>query len=138
MALLITTIGSYPKPKSLSFLNWTNSETMCPTGSNKDYGLFLRGKNKAFEALIVEATRRAVLDQVGAGIDIPTDGEMAREDYIYYHCRHLRGIDFRQLTRKSVRRWSARGRGAYNTRKSKRSASQVSDSRLGYCAGFCR
>ena len=39
----------------------------------------------------------------GAGIDIPTDGEIAREDYIHYHCRHIAGIDFNTLTRKDVR-----------------------------------
>jgi len=40
---------------------------------------------------------------VAAGIDIPTDGEVRRENYIHYHCRHLNGIDFNNLTRKVLR-----------------------------------
>ncbi|MDH3692702.1 MAG: 5-methyltetrahydropteroyltriglutamate--homocysteine methyltransferase, partial [Gammaproteobacteria bacterium] len=46
------------------------------------------------------ATRQAVQDQVACGIDIPTDGEQRRGNYIHYHCRFLQGIDFRDLTRK--------------------------------------
>ncbi len=34
------------------------------------------------------------------GIDIPTDGEQRRENFIHHHCRHLEGIDFDNLTRK--------------------------------------
>ena len=37
------------------------------------------------------------------GIDIPTDGEIRRENYIHYHCRHLAGIDFETLTEKQMR-----------------------------------
>lgn len=109
MALLTTTIGSYPKPESLSFLEWTNSETMSPTGISEDYELFLRGKNKEFEGLVVDATRRAILDQVNVGIDILTDGEMGREDYTYYHCRHLKGVDFSSLAVKTVRAGARKG-----------------------------
>ena len=42
-------------------------------------------------------------DQVGAGIDIPTDGEIARENYIHYHCRHLDGVSFERLEEKELR-----------------------------------
>ena len=41
--------------------------------------------------------------QVNAGIDIPTDGEMRREHYIFYHLRHLSGIDFDDLQLRSIR-----------------------------------
>jgi 5-methyltetrahydropteroyltriglutamate--homocysteine methyltransferase len=40
---------------------------------------------------------------VAAGIDVPTDGEVRRENYIHYHCRHLDGIDFSNLTAKPLR-----------------------------------
>ena len=29
---------------------------------------------------------------------IPTDGEVRRENYFHYHCRHFNGIDFDNLT----------------------------------------
>jgi 5-methyltetrahydropteroyltriglutamate--homocysteine methyltransferase len=40
---------------------------------------------------------------VNVGIDIPTDGEIRRENYIHYHCRHIDGIDFSNLTPKTSR-----------------------------------
>ena len=47
------------------------------------------------EALFKKAAGEVIADQVAAGIDIPTDGEVRRENYIHYHCRHLEGIDFK-------------------------------------------
>jgi 5-methyltetrahydropteroyltriglutamate--homocysteine methyltransferase len=41
--------------------------------------------------------------QIDAGIDIPTDGEMRREHFIFYHLRHLNGIDFDNLQSRSIR-----------------------------------
>ena len=38
-----------------------------------------------------------------AGVDIVTDGEVRRENYIHDHCRHLDGMDFAVLTEKHVR-----------------------------------
>ena len=53
--------------------------------------------------VICNGIRQAVEDQVECGIDVPTDGEIARENYIHYHCRHLDGFDFVNLTNKEVR-----------------------------------
>ena len=53
--------------------------------------------------VIRNGIRQAVEDQVECGIDVPTDGEIARENYIHYHCRHLDGFDFVNLTNKEVR-----------------------------------
>ena len=63
----------------------------------------LRGWADAMEALgddaetdhFARGVREAIDDQVRAGIDIPTDGEIARENYIHYHCRHLDGRELR-------------------------------------------
>ena len=55
------------------------------------------------EALFVRAALSVISDQISAGIDIVTDGEVRRENYIHYHCRHLDGIDFEVLTEKDVR-----------------------------------
>lgn len=52
----------------------------------------------------------AVREQVECGITIPTDGEIRREHYVYYHCRQISGIDFHRLTERSMRdgSWTAR------------------------------
>ena len=55
------------------------------------------------EALFRRGAQEIIDDQIAAGIDIPTDGEVRRENYIHYHCRHLDGIDFGTLTAKEVR-----------------------------------
>jgi 5-methyltetrahydropteroyltriglutamate--homocysteine methyltransferase len=60
------------------------------------------------EAILARGTKEVIGDQVACGIDIPSDGEVRRENYIHYHCRHLNGIDFERLTKKSLRQ------GAYS------------------------
>ena len=102
MPLLTTTIGAYPKPDYLDVPDWFE-------GGGKDHGLArsfgdaTAVAEEELEALFVRGTRDAVRDQVLAGIDIPTDGEIRRENYIHYHCRHLGGIDFGRMTRKPSR-----------------------------------
>ena len=59
------------------------------------------------EELLVKATRAAIEDQLACGVDIPTDGEQRRENYIHYHCRNLAGIDFVKLTNKLHRNGAA-------------------------------
>ena len=44
-----------------------------------------------------------VADQIACGIDIPTDGEVRRENYVHYQCRHFDGFDFQNLTRRVLR-----------------------------------
>ena len=56
-----------------------------------------------------QATRAVIADQVNVGIDIPTDGEIRRDNYIYYHCRHLEGIDFDGLSERTFRDGSETG-----------------------------
>ena len=46
------------------------------------------------EDIISKGVAEVLADQERAGIDIPTDGEVPRENYIHYHCRHLEGNRF--------------------------------------------
>ena len=55
------------------------------------------------EALFARATQQVIADQAEAGVDVVTDGEVRRENYIHYHCRHLRGFDFANLVEKDAR-----------------------------------
>ncbi|MBT7203629.1 MAG: hypothetical protein HN867_09075 [Deltaproteobacteria bacterium] len=49
------------------------------------------------EALYIQAAKRIISLQIKVGVNIPTDGEVRRENHIHYHCRHLDGFDFQQL-----------------------------------------
>ena len=104
MALLTTTIGAYPKPDFVPIPDWFRAEagpdTRHPT---QGYLEAIAAMGAEAEELFARGVRQVVEDQAGAGIDIPTDGEVRRENYIHYHCRHIEGIDFDTLTPKDVR-----------------------------------
>lgn len=104
MGLLTTCIGAYPKPDYVELPDWFNipagPDTADPT---KLWAQAMDAMGPDAEAIISRGVREAIQDQVDAGIDIPTDGEIPRENYIHYHCRHIEGFDFQHLTRKPVR-----------------------------------
>lgn len=104
--LLTTTIGSYPKPDYLRFPTFKPKQEE-PT---RAYSEYLRRRTEADVALVRRATEEVVRHQEAAGIDVPTDGEVPREHYIYYHLRHLDGVDFGYLSERRMRNahWSAR------------------------------
>ncbi len=111
MRLLSTTIGAYPKPEYIELPDWFGAaagpDTEAPT---EDWaGALVRMGDEA-EEILARGTREVVDDQISCGIDIPSDGEIRRENYIHYHCRHLNGVDFERLTAKSLRQ------GAYSAR----------------------
>ena len=103
MPLLTTTIGAYPKPDYVTIPDWFTNRTDKMQNPTRDYVAALRTLGDQAESVFSRATREVVLDQVDAGIDIPTDGEVRRENYIHYHCRHLDGIDFDTLTTVDIR-----------------------------------
>ena len=111
MPLLTTTIGAYPKPDYVPVEDWFRAEdstvTEDPTAT---YEKDLAGMGNQAEDIFRRAAADVISDQVTCGIDIPTDGEVRRENYIHYHCRQLNGIDFTELTEVSLRE------GAYKAR----------------------
>lgn len=105
MRLTTTTIGAFPKPDYVPITDWFQGaegpDTVCPT---EGYSIQMAGvKADEAETLFLRAAQEVIADQVAAGVDIPTDGEVRRENYIHYHCRHLNGIDFETLTEKELR-----------------------------------
>jgi 5-methyltetrahydropteroyltriglutamate--homocysteine methyltransferase len=112
MPLLTTTIGSYPKPAGVHVPNWFDvrrrhaPDEWHPTQAYDAYLAAVRGSQ---EEALDRGTAVVVREQVANGVDIPTDGEIRREHYIYYQCRNFTGFDFAGLTRKSMRQgsWSA-------------------------------
>jgi len=103
MGLLTTTIGAYPKPEYVKLPDWFgNLDTSDPT---RGWAEALNAMGDDINSILERGTHEAVNDQVDAGIDIPTDGEITRENYIHYHCRHLEGMDFKNLTEKNFAYW---------------------------------
>jgi len=106
MAISTTCIGAYPKPDYVPMRDWF----LVDRGLTGASGDVTRAANRLQEAqdpetesLYRKATESAVTDQTACGIDIPTDGEQRRENYIHYHCRHLTGFDFVNLTALTLR-----------------------------------
>ena len=104
MPLQTTAIGAYPKPPYVRLPDWfarpDGPDTAAPT---KQWSQAMADLGDDAESILLQGVREAVGDQVEAGIDIPTDGEIPRENYIHYHCRHLRGVSFARLEEKTLR-----------------------------------
>jgi 5-methyltetrahydropteroyltriglutamate--homocysteine methyltransferase len=94
--VLTTTIGSFPKPDYVPVRDWFQA----PYSVTFDAFYF---DSRNLETQFALATQAAVTAQIDAGVDIPTDGEMRREHYIFYHLRHLNGVDFEHLQRREIR-----------------------------------
>ena len=110
MGILTTCIGAYPKPTYVPIIDWFSADIAANISRATElYDGLVDAAGDSAEDLFRMATEEVVKDQVTAGIDIPTDGEIRRENYIHYHCRNLEGIDFENLTRTRLRD------GAYET-----------------------
>ena len=104
MSLLTTTIGAWPKPAYVRLPDWfTHPQGPEAADPTSGWVSAMAALGDEAEAIIARGVGEAIDDQVGAGIDIPTDGEVVRENYIHYHCRHLHGMSFERLEEKSVR-----------------------------------
>jgi 5-methyltetrahydropteroyltriglutamate--homocysteine methyltransferase len=108
-----TTIGSFPKPSYVPVRDWFDSAReaggMNTSQTTLDFTTDSRKDAGSHEALFIRAAKEVIDIQVRAGITIPTDGEVRRENYIHYHCRHLDGFDFDNLEHRVLRD------GAYET-----------------------
>jgi 5-methyltetrahydropteroyltriglutamate--homocysteine methyltransferase len=102
--MLTTTIGAYPKPDYVPIRDWFQREGGTDTAEpTAGYAEIVAQYGERLTDILDRATVEVVREQVALGIDIPTDGEIRRENYIHYHCRHLMGIDFESLTEKQMR-----------------------------------
>lgn len=95
-----TTIGAFPKPDYVPISDWFSRSDDDDTNTYLDE---LAAAGPRAEALFARATREVVRAQVNAGIDIPTDGEMRRENHVHYFCRSLRGLSFEARAKKRMR-----------------------------------
>ena len=103
MALLTTTIGAYPKPDYVPIPDWFREGGTGLSNPTEAYQKYLINLPNNIDEILERGTQEVVKDQMNVGVDIPTDGEIRRENYIHYHCRHIEGIDFSNLTPKTSR-----------------------------------
>jgi 5-methyltetrahydropteroyltriglutamate--homocysteine methyltransferase len=103
MPISTTCIGAYPKPDYVPISDWFQV-----AHDTEDYNeKVTQGWSEQIMADAVDifdrATAEAVADQITCGVDLPTDGEIRRENYVHYQCRHFAGFDFENLTERSMR-----------------------------------
>lgn len=103
MPVQTTTIGAYPKPEYVPIPDWFQEDSTVAKDPTRALDNCIECQDPQTMELLDRATREVVLEQVLLGIDVPTDGEVRRENYIHYHCRNLEGIDFTRLIRKTMR-----------------------------------
>ena len=102
--MLTTVIGAYPKPNYLKITDWFNAKGGTDTENpTKYYFKEVKQMGEKREELFLQAATEVIKDQIECGIDIVTDGEVRRENYIHYHCRHIAGVDFETLTERVAR-----------------------------------
>merc|ERR1719421_1715712 len=110
--LKTTVIGSYPKPSYLKIPDFFNSGDV----ENKagllgaglhEYNAFLKSQTEEskqeLETTVIRACKEVIAKQCECGVDIVTDGEVRRENYLHYLCRFIEGIDFEKPKEMSVR-----------------------------------
>jgi len=103
MPIMTTTIGAYPKPAYVPIPDWFQKESTVAEDPTKALDECNECRSPEVEKLLDRATEEVVQEQVNLGIDVPTDGEVRRENYIHYHCRNMKGFNFSRLTKKAMR-----------------------------------
>jgi len=100
-----TVIGSFPKPDYLKIPDWFKSNNTTTKYNVNDYTIYYENEShkKIEEYNLLKAIKEVIELQDEIGIDVLTDGEVRREHYINYHLRHLQGIDFKVLIKKTSR-----------------------------------
>ena len=98
MPLSTTCIGAYPKPGYVPISDWFQVRCDADDYSDKVLRKWTKSREQDVEGLLDRATAEVVADQIACGIDLPTDGEVRRENYVHYQCRHFEGFDFENLT----------------------------------------
>ncbi|MEM7215844.1 MAG: cobalamin-independent methionine synthase II family protein [Pseudomonadota bacterium] len=103
MPLPTTCIGAYPKPDYVPIKDWFQIGHDSENYNENVLHGWNNSESEEAEKLLDRATREAIADQIACGIDVPTDGEIRRDNYVHYQCRHFSGFDFENLTERVLR-----------------------------------
>eukprot|EP00756_Hemistasia_phaeocysticola_P033830 Hpha_TRINITY_DN16485_c2_g2::TRINITY_DN16485_c2_g2_i1::g.160430::m.160430/K00549/metE; 5-methyltetrahydropteroyltriglutamate--homocysteine methyltransferase len=93
-----TVIGSWPKPGWLFGANPVSAKH-----SRGAAATLWTASGEELKQLQEKATESAVKDMCRSGLTVLADGEMRRENYVFYHLQHIDGVDFDVLTDKVYR-----------------------------------
>ncbi|XP_072018697.1 5-methyltetrahydropteroyltriglutamate--homocysteine methyltransferase-like [Amphiura filiformis] len=107
MPLQTTVVGAYACADYLHLPTWFPDMKNCGPGI---YDKYMESVDpQELETCIEKAEREVIGEQIDLGIDIITDGELRRENYIWYFCRRIKAFDFKNLMWKECRKggWSA-------------------------------
>ena len=101
LPLRTTVIGAFPKPDYLELADWfrVGHANVDPREMGKDF------EQAEADPNLQRAIEECIACQCRHGIDIITDGEMGRENYVHHFCRQIEGISFSE-----VKRGQSRGR----------------------------
>ena len=97
-----TTIGAYPKLADAPVPMWNNMGKQRRAAPTMVYDAMVDDQSAEAEAkrTLDRMTMDAVHEQVDCGITVPTDGEIRREHYVYYHCSMCKGSTSATLVNK--------------------------------------
>ncbi|XP_066295302.1 5-methyltetrahydropteroyltriglutamate--homocysteine methyltransferase-like [Branchiostoma lanceolatum] len=110
--MLTTVVGSYPKPDYLRIPDWFTHANLAKgyKYTPADFNDFQRAADKEdLERQITLAIWEVIQEQIDIGIDVITDGELRRENYVYHFCRQLDGFSFDQLEKVTYRNGALTG-----------------------------
>ncbi len=91
-----TAIGSFPKPDYLNLNDWFKTTTAKQDKVETNFQV-------DDDTLVSQAIHKVICIQKDIGIDVVTDGEVRRENYIHGFCRSITGIDFKNRQEKVLR-----------------------------------
>lgn len=103
ISVMTAIVGSYPKPK---YLFSGSGRKLLDNIGFPFYKLENKVGARKFKEYTKKAALMAIRDQDSAGIDFVTDGEEKRGHYVLHILRKLKGIDFRHVKQKTIRRGS--------------------------------
>ena len=103
MTIKTTCIGAYPKPDYVPIRDWFQVSHDADDYAEQVLKKWSVSEKPETRALLDRATAEAISDQIACGIDVPTDGEIRRDNYVHYQCRHFDGFDFENLTERVLR-----------------------------------
>jgi len=99
-AFATTVVGSMPKRP------WLFSPNLAVDGKRDhfgDPGTWLVPDESLRQSAMDDATRIVLREQERAGIDVVSDGEQRRKNYVVHHTSHMKGFDYETLGEKTTR-----------------------------------